>query len=218
MRSAMTALGAALALLPIAPASGQDNGQDGQAGMGQPAEGFEHLTRGERRASPGEAVRRDRFDEVVTRMVASADTDRDGLVTLAELRATIGARKDAAIRERFAGIDADRDRSLSYAEFEQWQHGLGSATLSAEAAAAASTARVAEDIPPDPIRGPGGLVVARLVEPLNATMLTAANVNYDAGASLAEILAYEGKRFDAADANADGWVTEDEQRQAARAR
>ena len=51
------------------------------------------------------------------------------------------------------------------------------------------------------------------VEPLNATMLAAANADYDAGASLAEIAAYEGKRFEAADLNKDGWVTEDEQRQ-----
>jgi hypothetical protein len=65
------------------------------------------------------------------------------------------------------------------------------------------------------MRGPGGQVAGRLIEPLNATMLAAANTNYDAGASLAEILAYQGKRFEAADRNTDGWVTEDEQRQVA---
>ena len=62
------------------------------------------------------------------------------------------------------------------------------------------------------MRGPGGQVLARLVAPLNATLLAAANANYDAGASLAEVLAYEGKRFEAADANTDGWVTDDELR------
>ena len=213
MRSVVAALGAALTLLAPVVASAQDNGQDGQPGMGQTAEGFEHLTRGEPRHSAGEAIKREKFDDLVTRLVAAADTDRDQMVTLAEFRAVIGARKDAAIRDRFASIDANRDKTLSYAEFDQWQRGLGSVALSDEAAAAASAALVAEDVRPEPIRGPGGKVLARLVEPLNATMLAAANTNYDAGASLAEIQAYEGKRFEAADGNKDGWVTEDEQRQ-----
>jgi hypothetical protein len=145
-------------------------------------------------------------------MFASADADRDGTLTLVELRAVIEARKVAAIRDRFAGIDADRDRSLSFAEFDRWQRGLGSVVLSDAGAAAASETVVSEDIGPEPERGPGGQVLARLVAPLNATLLAAANTNYDAGASLAEIAAYEGKRFEAADANADGWVTEDELR------
>jgi len=214
MRSVVATLGVALALLAPAPAWAQETGQDGQAGMGVPADGFEHLTRGEPRRAAGEALRRNKFDDAVTGMVASADSDRDGTVTLAELRGVIGARKDAAIRDRFAAVDANRDKSLSYAEFDQWQRGLGSVALSDEAAAAASAALVAEDVRPEPMRDPGGKVLARLVEPLNATMLAAANTNYDAGASLAEILAYEGKRFEAADANADGWVTDDELPQA----
>jgi Ca2+-binding EF-hand superfamily protein len=207
----------AFALALFAPGApwAQDNSQDGQPGMGTPREGFDHLTDGEPRRRPGEALRRDRFDEAVEEMFASSDSDRDGLVTLAELRAVIEARKVAAIRARFAGIDADRDQSLSYAEFDRWQRGLGSAVLSDGAAAAASEATVSEDIGPEPMRGPGGQVLARLVTPLNATMLAAANTNYDAGASLAEIAAYEGKRFEAADANADGWVTDDELRRPA---
>jgi len=215
MRSVAAALGVALALLAPVPASAQDTGQDGQQGMGEVREGFEHLTTGEPRRGPGEAIRRDRFDRAVAEMVASADSNRDDTITLAEFRAVIAARKDAAIRDRFATVDANRDRSLSYAEFDQWQRALGSLALTDEGAAAASAALVAEDIRPEPTRGPGGKVVARLVEPLNATMLAAANTDYDAGASLAEIQAYQGKRFDAADANKDGWVTEDEQRQAA---
>jgi len=218
MRSVVATLAAALAVLAPAAAWAQETGQDGQAGMGVPADGFEHLTRGEPRRAAGEALRRSKFDDAVAEMAASADSDRDGTVTLVELRGVIGARKDAAIRDRFAAVDANRDKSLSYAEFDQWQRGLGSVALSDEGAAVASAALVSEDIRPEPIRGPGGKVVARLVEPLNATMLAAANTNYDAGASLAEILAHEGKRFDAADANKDGWVTEDEQRQAAQPR
>jgi len=151
-------------------------------------------------------------------MFASGDSDRNGLLTLAELRAAIEARKDAAIRSRFAGVDADRNQAVSFAEFNQWQRSLGSVVLSEEGAAAASNTVVSEDIRPEPVRGRGGLVLARLVAPLNATMLVAANADHDGGASLAEVAAYEGKRFEAADANSDGWVTDDELRQAAPAR
>lgn len=214
----VAALAGALALLAPVPAWSQDNGQDGEAGMGTPADGFEHLTRGEPRRTPGEAIRRDRFDDSVEKMFASADTDRDGQVTLAELRAAIEARKVAAIQGRFASIDADRNQSVSFAEFNQWQRSLGSVVMSDEGAAAASNTVVAEDIRPEPIRGPGGPVLARLVVPLNATMLVAANTDHDGGASLAEVAAYEGKRFEAVDSNDDGWVTDGELRQAPPAR
>lgn len=214
----VAALAGALALLAPVPAWSQDNGQDGEAGMGTPADGFEHLTRGEPRRTPGEAIRRDRFDDSVAKMFASADTDRNGQVTLAELRAAIEARKVAAIQGRFASIDADRNQSVSFAEFDRWQRSLGSVVLSDEGAAAASNTVVSEDIRPEPIRGPGGPVLARLVVPLNATMLVAANTDHDGGASLAEVAAYEGKRFEAVDSNDDGWVTDGELRQASSAR
>jgi Ca2+-binding EF-hand superfamily protein len=212
--NAVAVWGCALALLAPLPSMAQD-GQDGQPGMGEARSGFEHLTEGEPRRRPGEAVRRDRFDEVVAEMFASADSDRNGTLTLAELRATIEARKVAAIRGRFASVDLDRNQSVSFTEFDQWQRGLGSAALSDEAAASASIAAVSEDIGPEPGRGPGARVISRLVVPLNATMLVSANTDYDAGASLAEITAFEGRRFGAADANGDGWVTEDELRDAA---
>src|SRR5690606_22230059 len=125
-------------------------------------EGFEHLTDGEPRRRPGEAIRRDRFDEAVEKMFAAADRDRDGTVTLEELRTAIESRKAAAIRGRFASIDADRNESISFPEFDRWQRGLGSIVLSDEGAAAASEAVVSEDIGPEPMRGPGGMVLARL--------------------------------------------------------
>ena len=137
MRSVVATMGAALVLFAALPAASQDNSQDGQPGMGTVREGFQHLTEGEPRRRPGEALRRDRFDEAVEKMFASADSDRDGTLTLDELRAVIEARKVAAIRDRFADIDADRDRSLSFAEFDRWQRGLGSVVLSDAGAAAA---------------------------------------------------------------------------------
>ena len=218
MKSVVAACGAALALLAPLPAWAQDNSQDGQPGMGEVREGFEHLTTGQPRRSAGEAIRRSTFDEAVEKMFASADTDRNGLVTLDELRAGIETRRDTAIRGRFASIDANRDRTVSYDEFNQWQRSLGSANLSDELAATASNTVVSEDIGPEPERGPGGLTLVRLVAPLNATMLTAANTDYDAGASLAEVEAYEARRFDTFDANDDGWVTEGELRDGTRRR
>lgn len=208
MRAIVAAVGGVLALLvsPVAWA------QDGQPGLGEPRDGFEHLTDGAPRADIGEALERGKFDDAVGRMFAAADTDRDGSATLTELRGVIAARKDTAIRERFAAIDTNRDRALSYAEFSQWQAGLGSLALSDERAAAAATEMVAEDIRPARVRGRGGDIVADLVEPLGATVLVAANADHDAGTSLAELLAYEGKRFEAADANRDGWVVADELR------
>ena len=218
MKSVVAALGAALALLAPLPAWSQVDPLDGQPGMGMPAAGMEHVVPGEPRADPGEAVKRSRFDNAVEKMFASADTDRSGLVTLDELRAGIETRRDAAIRGRFASIDANRDRSVSYDEFNQWQRSLGSANLSDELASNASNTVVSEDIGPEPERGPGGLTLGRLVAPLNATMLTAANTDYDAGASLAEVEAYEARRFDTFDTNDDGWVTEGELRDGTRRR
>jgi hypothetical protein len=206
MRGYVAAWVAALALLAPFPAAAQLSGSN----MPMPAEGFEHLAPGEPRSDPGEALRRDKFDEAIARMFASTDTDRDGMLTLAELRAVIETRKEAAIRGRFQSIDTDRNQSVSFAEFNQWQRGLGSAVLSDAAAAAAGTTLVSEDVRPTAERGPGGAVLARLVAPLNATLLVAAHTDNDAGASLAEIAAYEGQRFDTADGNKDGWVTDEE--------
>lgn len=208
-RSIVAASVCALVLLAPLQARSQD-GLDGEPGMGAPREGFNHLTSGEPRTGPGEALRRDRFDDAVEKMFASADSDRSGVLTLAELRTVIETRKDAAIRSRFANIDADRNKAVSFDEFNQWQRSLGSVVLSDDGAAVASNTLVSEDIPPAPVRGPGGQVLARLVVPLNATMLVAANVDHDSGATLAEVAAYQGKRFEAADGNQDGWVTEAE--------
>lgn len=214
MKALAALLGSVLVVLAWVPADAQDSSQDGQPGMGTVREGFEHLTSGEARRRPGEAIRRDRFDQAVEKMFASADTDRNGLLTLAELRATIESRKVAAIRSRFASIDADRNQAVSFAEFNQWQRSLGSVVMSEEGAAVASNTLVSEDVGPEPERGQGAMVLARLVVPLNATMLVAANTNHDGGASLGEVAAFEGKHFEAADANEDGWVTEEEMQQA----
>ncbi len=47
-------------------------------------------------------------------------------------------------------------------------------------------------------------IVQRLIGPLDAVAIAGANSNYDAGASLAELLAFERAKFDAADKDHDG--------------
>jgi hypothetical protein len=155
-------------------------------------------------------IPRKQFDKAVEKLFKQADTNGDGTITLAEFNAVINARKAAVIQSRFDSIDTNRDKSISFAEFDAWQRSLGSVALAANGSADQDLAIVPEDIKPDVGRTENDEVVARLIEPLNPTMLTAANTNYDAGVSLAELLAYEGKRWDAADTNHDGWLTIDE--------
>jgi len=150
------------------------------------------------------------IDKAVEKMFRTADTDRDGLLALAEFNAVISARKDKVIAERFAQVDTDRNQSISTAEFAQWQRALGAVVLSDRQGLEQDDPLVAEDLPLEFSRNDDVALLTRLIEPLNATMLVAANTDYDAGASLAEILAYEHQRFDAADTNKDGWLTWDE--------
>ena len=148
-------------------------------------------------------VERKDFDEVVERMFAIADTSRDGIATLSEFQTMIATRKEQAIQARFANIDTDRNHAISLDEFDRWQRNLGSSVLNLDADGGAEQVQVAEVIVPQG-RSDNGRIIARLVEPLGSTVITAANTDYDAGTSLAELIAYEGTRFEAADANRDG--------------
>jgi len=179
------------------------DGDDGGPGMERP-----HMP------SPPKPVARESFDKVVTAMFRDADTNRDGIVTLDELHATVAARRDAAIRDRFAQIDTNHDKAISLAEFTAWQTQMGSVALS-DSGAKGDAAIVADAIMPPHGNGRDERMVARLVEPLTGTVIALANTDHDAGVSLPELIAYEGKRFDAADTNHDGWLTMQELRAAA---
>jgi len=201
-----------MALAVVAPThvAAQQQQQGDSHGNVYTSGDFDKLDRGGPKARPvvGAALERAKFDAAVAKMFAAVDTNRDGTITVAEFQALIAARKEQAIAERFAAIDTNRDKSLSYAEFSQWQHGLGALALSD--ADAGGGGMVAEEIRYQPGRGREDQMIADVIEPLKTTVIAAANTNYDAGASLAELTAYEGKRFDALDTNHDGWVTEDE--------
>jgi hypothetical protein len=212
MRGTMAGIATALLLLAPLQAWAQDDGSGGGYPAVGGAGGFDDPDLGSH-IKPGgprgpQPIERKKFDEAVAKLFKSADSNGDGTITLAELNAVIDARKQAVIGARFAQVDTDRDKSISFDEFSQWQRSLGSAVLSDSAATGQLI--VPEDIRYDPGRGDNDQLLAQLIEPLNATMLVAANTDYDAGVTLAELTAYEGKRWDGADANHDGWLTADE--------
>jgi hypothetical protein len=157
---------------------------------------------------PPQPLAREKYDEAVGRLFAAADTNKDGTITLAEFQAIIAGRREQAISERFAAIDTDRNKSVSYAEFAQWQRSLGSTVLAD--GGGPMDGLVAEQIRLEPGRSRDSRLIARLIEPLSSTLIAAANTNYDAGVSLAELVAYEGKKFEAADSNHDGWLAPEE--------
>ena len=218
MRAVWSAI-VALALVAPLPAQAQAQGGDpgGHGGVYSDG-GFDAINRGDesKRRPVTEPLERRKFDAAVEKMFAAVDTNHDGIVTVAEFQALITARKEQAIAERFAAIDTNHDKSLSYTEFSQWQRSLGALALSD--ADAGAVGMVAEEIRYQPGRGRLDQMIADLIEPLRTTVIVAANTNYDAGASLAEVIAYEGKRFEALDTNHDGWLTEDEWMAGRRAR
>ncbi len=241
MRKIMLGLGAAL-LLPLQasnPAfaqSGMPGGMDsggmgGMGGMGSGSMGGGGMGRGGRPGGGSEGndgppgrggnrppemkpINRDRLDKMVEAMAQSADTDRDGFVTLDELRAVLTARRDATIRARFDKIDTNRNKLIDPAEFIAWQTTLGSAAMSEEQALGSEGGPIAESLSPPASDNHEDRLVRRLIEPLSATVITAANVNYDKGASLPELLAYERQKFDALDINKDGFLANEELRAA----
>jgi len=159
-------------------------------------------------------VKRASFDKAVTALFRSADGNGDGMLTVAELRGIIDARRAEIVTARFRRIDADGNGAISQPEFQAWQQGLGSAALSEQAAGASlrDDAIVPAMIEPDLGDGDDAMVLRQLIEPLSATLITAANVDYDQGATLAEVLAYQGQRFTRADGNGDGAIAMEELR------
>lgn len=205
MRNVLAGIGTALLLMAPLHALAQDSGVPG--GYDDPELGSHIVPEKPKGRQP---IERKQFDKAVEKLFKQADTNGDGTITLAEFNAVIEARKAAVIQSRFDSIDTNHDKSISLAEFDAWQRSLGSVAMAASGSADQALGIVPEDIKPDNGRTANDAVIARLIEPLNATMLAAANTNYDAGVSLAELLAYEGKRWDAADTNHDGWLTIDE--------
>lgn len=204
-------------------AQGMGGGMEGMGGGGMGGGGMGHGHRGGgmgegggemRRPNPPKPISRERFDKVVAAMFREADVNRDGMVTLEELRGIIEARRDTIIRARFDKVDSNHNGMISQEEFFAWQRQMGSVASSDTGGMGEHEGPVAEVIMPQPGNDPADRALTALIEPLSVTLVTQANSNYDAGLSLEELLAYEGKRFDAADTNHDGWLTIDEIRAA----
>ncbi|MBO9518735.1 MAG: calcium-binding protein [Porphyrobacter sp.] len=178
----------------------------GGRGPGGPGEGGP----GMRRMPEMKPLKREKFDKAVTALFEAGDVNRDGYVTLAELRGIQTARREEVITERFKRIDSDHNGSISATEFSIWQQQLGSVVLSEEGPPTLDL-----EIIPDVIRpklGDDDMALERLIDPLSATVIAKANVNYDSGVTLAEMLAYQGARFEAADEDRDGTISMEELR------
>lgn len=180
------------------PPGGGGPGGPGGPGAGQPR--------------PMKPIKRARFDRTVTAMFQAADTNRDGLVTLDELRMIVAARRDAMIRARFDKVDADRNGSISLAEFTGWQQGMGSLALSEDQPVTDRGGPIPATIEPDLGEDAEDRALAMVIEPIGALTIVHANTNYDAGMSLEELLAHQGKRFEAADTDRDGELSSEEVR------
>lgn len=158
-------------------------------------------------------VTRATFDKIVRGMFRNADQNRDGMVTIEEIRTIASARRDVLIGRRFERVDTNGDRAISRDEFFAWQHGLGSLAQSDDAQAIGRGGMVPETIDPDYGDEMEARLLLGLIEPLSAGLVAKANLDYDAGLSLEELLAYEGKRFDAADRDGNGAISMGEARQ-----
>ena len=144
------------------------------------------------------------FDKAVATMFARADTNRDGMITLAELEAVLDARRQEAIRDRFRQIDTNHDGVVSVTEFTVWQQEMGSAAASQCATYAGRI--VPDSLGPELHNSDRDDALADVIEPLSALTITRANTHYRVGITLDDLLAYEHKRFNAVDTNHDGFL------------
>lgn len=146
-----------------------------------------HHPRGHaRRADP--VTRAEFVDQHVARLTA-LDTDRDGVVSVAEREAAVQARRARHADSRFAKLDANGDGAVSRAEFEAARAARGEAGGRRERAGRGD----------GPRRGKDG--AHRQAGPV----------------TISDVAAKLGERFDTMDADHDGVVTPEERRAAAQA-
>ncbi len=216
MVQATTALNrAAIALvtaLIVTPAFAQfpGGGMGGRRhGGGMGGQRGEH----QRQAAPIKPVKRSAFDETIKAEFAEADLDHNGLVTLQEVHAARDARLAKSIDQRFAAVDSNHDGTISHDEFAAWQRQLGGPDA-ADQVLEEENGRDLDDAGAGGHRrwggrggeGAGGLLIA----PVDAVLIVNADANHDLALSLAEDLAWQDARFDAADSDHDGTLSESE--------
>jgi len=213
MRRIVPALAALVLASQVLAQVAPPGGGGGQPpGGGRPGGGRGGPPGAQQRPREPKPVKRTELDEAATAMFRAADSNRDGLATLEEVRAIFQARRDTIIRERFTRVDSDRSGAIDEAEFFAWQGRMGSAAAVEGDGAPGLDAPVEEALRPELGDDMEDRMLARLIEPLSAITIVAANINYDGGVSLEEWQAYQHKRFDAADADHDGKLTMEEMR------
>lgn len=158
------------------------------------------------------AISRDKIDKPVEEMFRAADANGDGTITVDELHAVLAGRRAVLIRERFKAIDSNGDKVIDEREFLAWQESLGSLASFDANAGGVDVSIVPDTISPSFGKGTEDNALRLTIEPLGVTVLIDANTNYDQGITLAELLAYEHKRFDAADTDHDGSLSPEELR------
>lgn len=199
---------AALALIAGPVHAQRGSGSGGGQGQGKAMQ----AGNGQRQAQQMKPLKRTEVEKVASRNFADADTNRDGLVTVDEIRAAIQARKNAAISKRFIRIDTNADRIIDESEFLTWQNQLGATVLGSDGQQLAEASFTPEVIPLDLDGSPGPIFLSRLVAPLSVTVAVAANLNYDAGVSKDELLAYHYRKFDEHDLDGNGELDRNELR------
>jgi Ca2+-binding EF-hand superfamily protein len=195
---------------------GMGNGGGGRRGGGMQG----GMGGGEGRRGPGNGegpaqmkpISREKMDKPIEEMFRAADVNKDGTVQLDELRAVLNAKREMLIHDRFKKIDANGDKLIDEKEFIAWQQSMGSLAASEAEGRGSGFGIVTESLPPPLGDGRDDQVLRIIIEPLTVDVLVSANVNYDKGVTLPELLAYEHLRFDAADADKDGKLSGEELR------
>lgn len=149
-----------------------------------------------------------KYEAAVESMFRAADANKDGIVTLAEFEGVITARRNALIHQRFIGVDTNKDGRIDEGEFIAWESRKSSAEMAEDGGEFADI--VPDAIFPDLGEGERDMALRIAVEPLGPVAIAKANVDYDAGISLAELQAYERARFDKADTNKDLFLSREE--------
>ncbi|MEM1132911.1 MAG: EF-hand domain-containing protein [Pseudomonadota bacterium] len=151
-----------------------------------------------------------KVEQTIERQHREADQDRNGYLTVEELRGQIDAMAQAIVQERFGRIDTDGNSSLSYAEFSAWQRSLGSQALDNSAARSFNQAMVPNSLPFKIEDRKFGRILRMLVKPLNVTILSQADGDYDGQISVEELKIAQSKRFRELDENSDGFLVRSE--------
>ncbi|NOW47060.1 hypothetical protein FHW96_003231 [Novosphingobium sp. SG751A] len=149
-----------------------------------------------------------KYEAAVESMFRAADANKDGMVTLAEFESVITARRNTLIHKRFVDVDANHDGRIDEGEFIAWESRKSSAEMAEDGGEFAEI--VPDAIFPDLGEGERDMALRLAVEPLGPVAIAKANVDYDAGISLAELQAYERARFDKADTNKDLFLSREE--------